>query len=316
MALNASQRAARAKRLGSSDAAAVLGLDPFCTALDVYQEKVGAVEPWDGDEHTDRGTFLEPGLRAWASKILGKQFCGGRMFIHPSDHLLANLDACDRADNPIEGQEIKTTALTEGWGDPFTDQVPEKVHVQVAHQFACVPSLRVMWVPVLMPAYRGFRFNIYRIERNPELVAAVEAAGLKFMLEYVDKRVPPPETFLSIDVAKRLRREPKKTIVMNAAPVEWWREKRQARLDAEKAEEEALSRILTGLGDAEAAETEIGTFTYCEQSGGKHVDSRRLMLEYPEVYAAVAVERRYRVPRLKVPKVKPQPQKAMAVAAQ
>jgi putative phage-type endonuclease len=45
--------------LGASEAGAILGIDQYRTALDVYNEKLGLVPPFEGNAHTERGNRLE-----------------------------------------------------------------------------------------------------------------------------------------------------------------------------------------------------------------------------------------------------------------
>jgi len=49
----------RTQFIGASEVGAILGHDPYKTALQVYEEKVGLVLPFTGNAHTRRGTRLE-----------------------------------------------------------------------------------------------------------------------------------------------------------------------------------------------------------------------------------------------------------------
>ncbi len=50
--------------IGASNIAAVLGVDPWKTPQQLYDERVNDA-PFEGNEHTRRGNHLEPGLCAW-----------------------------------------------------------------------------------------------------------------------------------------------------------------------------------------------------------------------------------------------------------
>jgi predicted phage-related endonuclease len=78
-----------------------------------------------------------------------------------------------------------------------------------------------------------------------------------------------------------------------------WDSKRLARIEAEKAEKEALSRVLTPLKDAEGVQMQSGQIlTYFEQTRSG-IDQNTLKLEYPEIYSKVQTQFTYRVPRIK-----------------
>lgn len=49
----------RTQFIGGSDIAAILGVDPYKTRLQVWEEKVGIASPFEGNQHTQRGTRLE-----------------------------------------------------------------------------------------------------------------------------------------------------------------------------------------------------------------------------------------------------------------
>lgn len=50
--------------IGASVIPAILGVDPWKTAQQLYDERVSG-KPFEGNEHTRRGNHLEPGLCAW-----------------------------------------------------------------------------------------------------------------------------------------------------------------------------------------------------------------------------------------------------------
>lgn len=262
MAISESQRLARQSRIGSSDAAAVLGLDPYRSAADVWLEKTGQAEGFEGNENTERGNLLEPVLLKWAADQLHFPYWCDLSFVHSSGRLIANLDAADNPAAPAQIIEAKTTVDIEGWGEPGTDQVPERVNVQVHHQFVCVPSARVAWVPVLLPGFKKFDWRLYRVERNDELCAMVETAGLDFMNRYVTPRVQPDDYRPSIEVLKRVRREPGTVVPVADELVERYLDATKECKLATEAKERAQSYLLASLGDAEGGQYSGGMVTF------------------------------------------------------
>lgn len=268
--ITAEQQLQRAGRIGSSDAAAVLGLDPFRSAADVYLEKTGKVDPFEGNEATERGNLLEPVLVNYASRQIGKPVICNQMFEHASGLLLANLDAYvvkpeEYADVvPTEIIEAKSTVTGEEWGEAGTDQVPERVLVQIAHQFACVPTARIAWVPMITPGYRSFDWRLYRVERDDKLVKIVEQAGIDFMTNFVRPGIEPSDFRPSLEVLKRVRREPNKVVPVADELVARKIATAAAKKLACEFDEEAQASLLAAMGDAEGATYSGGTVTYLE----------------------------------------------------
>jgi putative phage-type endonuclease len=249
--LTPEQRLFRADKLGSSDAAAVCGLDEYRNAHDVFLEKTGQVPSFEGNEHTERGRLLEPVLIQYAAERLGWKYLKTNYeSVHPSRLLIANLDALSADDTEIV--EAKSATDPDDWGPEGTDEVPDRVVVQVAHQFVCVPSARVAHVPVLLAGFRSFEFRMYRIERDDALCGKIEALGLAFMQTYVQKRVTPPGVVASLETLRRVRRVPNKVVPIADELVERYEAACKAATDAGKIKEKAQSYLLAALGDAEA----------------------------------------------------------------
>jgi putative phage-type endonuclease len=260
------QRELRRKYVGSSDAPALFGLDPYRTAADVWLSKTGRVEDGETTEAQDRGNLLEPAVLDWAEREIGEWFARGSFLA--SGHLCANFDGIHdgpgRTVSPFL-VEAKTTTKADEWGEPGTDEVPERVIVQVHHQFVVAGhDFRVAYVPVLMPLFGRFDFRMYEVRRDDALAEAVAARGREFMERYVLKDTPPPDVLPNLDVLRRVRREPGKVVQVADELVDAWQAERAARLEAEKREAEAQRALLAALGEAEAGDFGRGRVTYLE----------------------------------------------------
>jgi putative phage-type endonuclease len=251
--LTIAQRKLRRGKLGSSDMAAVLGQDPFKSAADVWLEKTGQAGGFDGNEATDRGNRLEPVLIAWAEDQLDADFESDVMVEHPTcPHLVANLDAVSL--DRTEIIEAKTTVIEDGYGEEGSDEIPDRVLIQAHHQFSCLPSAKIAHVPVLLPGFRKFDWRMYRVRRNDELVAIVEKSGIDFMDKFVLPRVRPTDFKPSLEVVKRMRRLPGKSIDLPdeaIAAYEQVQAMRKQNTELEKACKSAEAGLLAMLGDAE-----------------------------------------------------------------
>ena len=185
--------------LGGSDAAAVLGLDPYGkTPLTVYLAKIGEL---GGTPDPDREKFLkrrkrfeEPIVAMLREEFGGEIIATNARYIDPEHGFLAaeiDFEWAD-ADGVIQNGEIKTVspfAFNEGagWGEAGTDQVPVHYHAQVMHGLM-VTGRHVC----ILAALAGLDTMVfYRIERDEETIAALRAAEVKFWREHVEARVPP-----------------------------------------------------------------------------------------------------------------------------
>lgn len=296
MPITAEQVEERRSAVGSSDAPAVAGVDPYRTSHDVWLEKTAGVEDLAKREAVEIGNEFERPLLWWAARELGVEIEMNVRRVHPERvFLAANLDALV-VGRPV-GIEAKTTSLAEEYGDEGTDQVPDRVLVQTAHQMA-VAELEVVWVPVLMARHDRLHRALYRVDRNESLIRAVVNLGVGFWENHVLPGVPPADTSPSLDVLKRLRRRPGSTAIVAPQLVEAFEVAQAARKEAQAEEDAARSNLLSALGEAEAADygDPDTWYTYLEQTRTS-VDGRSLRLRYPEVYEEMKRTTSFRVLR-------------------
>ncbi len=249
--ITAEQKDRRRLSLGSSDIAAVLGVDDFNTAANVWLSKRGMVEDFKGNDLTDRGIRLEPVLIDFAEHRTGKQFRRDVMVVHESGLLHTNFDGIEDGDSPEHSVEAKSTVILEGWEDEGTDFIPQKVIAQAHHGFACVPSLRVCHVPVLLPGYKSLDFRLYEVARCEELVELVIAKGIEFM-GMVQRGIQPEIFEPTTEVLKRMRRTPEKIIDIPDFLGQEFEESRDAELAAGKLKKETERKILAVMLDGDA----------------------------------------------------------------
>ena len=155
----------RRKGIGGSDVAAIVGLSPWVTALDIYEQKLGVVPPVEQTEAMYWGTLLEPAIRQAYSDRTGFAIeKPDKPFVHPKySFMRANLDGIVINDNRIA--EFKTASTSHGWGEPGTDEIPEYYLTQVQHYMA-VTNKPVCDVALLVA---GRDFSIYTVEADKEL---------------------------------------------------------------------------------------------------------------------------------------------------
>jgi len=110
----------RRKGIGGSDVAAILGLNDYADAIDIYQSKVGAVGSIEENEKMRWGNILEePIAQEYAHRYGNRVVDLKQMIAHPIEkNFLANIDRIYTTPDGKRGiLEIKTTSANymSGW---------------------------------------------------------------------------------------------------------------------------------------------------------------------------------------------------------
>lgn len=299
--ITAEQRQQRTQFIGSSDVAAICGKDPWRSAMDVYLSKTETLDDQTSDAMAS-GNRLESAVLNWAEERIGCPLVRDVFRIARDGLFAANHDAL--VIDSRDGVEAKTvnimhfnSAVADEWGEEGTDEVPDHVVLQCQQQMY-VSDLALVHVPALIGGRGWF---MYRVERNDRLIKAIRERGETFWCDHVQKRVPPPDSMPSLDVARSIRRTPDRITQLPIGPVQAWLDACAKSKAAEQEAESAKALVLALMGDAEAADTPAGRLTFLEQSK-RGVDAKRLKAERPDVYDAYETCTSFRVLRHKKPK--------------
>lgn len=243
--------------IGGSDVAALLGVSPWRTALDVYYDKVDAPREEEETEAMRIGTELED----YVAKSY-ERYTGLRVVRYNSllvrGHSIGNLDRLViPAGEKVAAvrTEIRTDTLLECKTSSSNrwDDVPEHYICQVQHYMGLTERLQHADVAALFLGLRK-EFAVYSIERDNSLISAMQEAVEAFWAEHVEKRIPPPPA--NEADCRRLweAHEPGKIAEADDALAEV-----AARLrvvtdeikDKEKVVEELRGQLMSAMGDAE-----------------------------------------------------------------
>lgn len=178
----------RSKGIGASDCAAVCGMSPWKTALEIYLEKTKQTEPGPMTKPMEWGLRLEPILAEAYEQETGRTLIAPEPINeHPElPWMLATLDRLTSDEK--RNVELKTAnAFSAGeWGEPGTDEIPEPYLLQVAHQMA-VTGLDISDVAVLIG---GSDFRVYTVHRKQSLIDTILEIEADFWA-MVQRREPP-----------------------------------------------------------------------------------------------------------------------------
>ena len=160
--------AIRAKGIGSSDAAAAIGLSSYKCALSLWLEKTGRQpsEDLSNKEAVVWGTVLEPVVAKMYAERTGRKVRRVNAVLQHPEHafMLANLDREVITEDGTGVLEIKTAGFYSA--QLWEDGVPVAYQCQVLHQLAVTGHA---WADVAV-LLGGQEFRIYRIERDEEKI--------------------------------------------------------------------------------------------------------------------------------------------------
>ena len=179
--------------IGSSDAAASVGLNPYQSQLELWMQKTGRgdslpqIDPNDDSSPMFWGSLLESFVAAHYSKKSGHKVRKINAVLQHPEHpwMLANLDREIMGASEVQVLECKTAGMN--GAKLWRDGVPEYVQLQVQHQLA-VTSKAAADVAVLVC---GNEYRSYRIDRDDALIARLIQLEAKFW-QYVETDSPPP----------------------------------------------------------------------------------------------------------------------------
>lgn len=277
--------------IGSSDAAAAVGLNPYQSQLELWMTKTGRaaglpqVDPNDDASPMFWGTLLEAFVAAHYTKKTGNRVRKINAVLQHPEHswMLANLDREVMAASDVQILECKTTGMN---GQRlWRDGVPEYIQLQVQHQLA-VTGKQAADVAVLVC---GNDFRTYRIQRDNKLIASLIELERKFW-QYVETDAPPPaDGSESAAQALQALYEDNGTVLqlednaeMNAVFADLLAV-RQSLIEGEIFEAKLKQRIQESMGNAAKAVFSSGEVTWKKSRDGVVLDVEKLLLDQPDL---------------------------------
>jgi len=175
--------------IGGSDIGAIVGVNKYKTAVDVY---LGKTSEEVEEQNTDAiywGNSLEGVVAQAYSERTGFAVEIEPNIIRHKDYpfLAANIDRW--ADNKNHILECKTAGfmMAKDWGEEYTDQIPESYLCQVAW-YAGICEVERVDIAVLIG---GQDFRIYSYTANRAFQEKLIKVGINFWNNHVLKNMPP-----------------------------------------------------------------------------------------------------------------------------
>lgn len=277
--------------IGGSDAGAIMGLNPYKSAITLWAEKTGKQEPADLENNTivQMGNVLEPYVARLFSESTGKKV-RRRGTLRDTDHpwMLANVDRWIPGEGV--GLEIKTasTRLKKAWSP---EDVPDSYYAQCLH-YMSVTGAPYWYIAVLFRDDGVFPepVKIPRIETDIQDLRMKE----KIFWDHVESGTMPEEIDGSESTARTLS-----ALYHNGTadtlelPGEAWElvqkydELQKEKKDIEASTQEIKNQLMAMMKDAEVATIEDRKITWKTGKPRETVSLAKIKKQDPASYEAL-----------------------------
>lgn len=284
--------------IGGSDAATVVGLNPYSSLYTLYNDKLGLIPAKEDNEAMRQGRDFEDYVARRWMEVTGKKVRRNCYMWRSNENpfMIADIDREVVGENA--GLECKTTSAYSK-GDLEDGEVPLTYYVQCQHYMAVMGFDR-MYLAVLV---LGVGFYHFVIDRDENEIAALIEAEADFW-RMVETKTPPPVDGSDSTMATLAAIYPTETVAGRVQLTG-----RAAALigdiEAMKAERDALGEsinrakaaIMQEIGDAEGGQCDGWRVSWKAQTRSS-IDGTALKRDYPEIYKQYSKQTTSRVFRL------------------
>lgn len=284
----------RKQGIGSSDAAAACGLNPYMSMLELWMIKTGRSKQTIEDESSGRaplywGKQLEPLVAEYYSLHTNNKVRRVNAVLqHPDPDkafMLANLDYAVVGSDEVQILECKTAG--EYGVKLWRDAVPLYVLCQVQHQLA-VTGKQAAHICVLLC---GQETKIFKVTRNDDLIEQIIQSERHFWA-CVENDIP-PSADASESAAKAIQQLYPQHIPLTVEDLshneyanQLFAQLTQEKLQIEKHQnkfDETKHQIQMLMGSAERATFANGSVTWKKSKDSISLDSKALLKLHPEM---------------------------------
>lgn len=278
--------------IGSSDAAAAVGLHPYKSQLQLWMEKTGrdgnlpVTNPNDDSSPLYWGSLLEPIVAAHYTRRTGHKVRRINAVLQHPEHpwMLANIDREVTGSADVQILECKTAGIH--GSRLWKEGVPEYVQLQVMHQLA-VTGKAAADVAVLLG---GQELQVFRIDRDEALIAQLIALERQFWGFVERDEAPPADGSDSADLALRAL-YPRDS----GTTLDWSQDLemsgvfsdllavREVLATQTALEAQVKQRIQQRMGEATRAVFETGEVSWKRSKDGTYLDTAQLLKDQPEL---------------------------------
>ncbi len=275
----------RKKGIGGSDAGSICGLNPYSTAISVFQDKTQLQAEEKADNEAMRqGRDLEEYVARRFTEETGKKVRRANAIFYKEEQpfMLANVDRLIVGENA--GLECKTASAysADKWKD---GHIPESYEIQ-CHHYMAVTGADAWYIACVI---LGKEFIWHKIERDEEIIQMLIRLESDFWNNHVlTEKMPAPDGSKAAEelLAKCYgSSDPEKTVSLVGFDEKLKRRAEiavlQDKLDQEKKQIEQEVKVY--MEDAERADSDRFSVSW-KSVVSNRVDSKKLKADYPDVY--------------------------------
>lgn len=284
----------RRQGIGGSDAAAIVGLNPYSSAFQVYCDKVGLLPEIADNEAMRQGRDFEAYVAGRFEEAAGKKVrrCNNIITNPGFPFMLANVDRLVVGEKA--GLECKTTSVFNK-ADFESGDVPPQYYVQCQHYMAVTGYPK--WYLAVLVLNRGFYW--YEIPYNDDDVSVLIEAEREFWENYVAPRIEPAPDG-SPKAAEAIRQlyghgDDDITVGLHGYDKDLARydEIDALRKKLEREQEAIKQKLQLEMKDATLAYAGNKVITW-KNIASMRIDSKRLKAEQPDIYERFSKKSEYR----------------------
>lgn len=275
----------RKKGIGGSDAGSICGLNPYSTAISVFQDKTQLqVEEKEDNEAMRQGRDLEEYVARRFTEETGKKVRRANAIFYQEENpfMLANVDRLIVGENAGLECKIASAYSADKWKD---GHIPESYEIQ-CHHYMAVTGADAWYIACVV---LGKEFIWHKIERDEETIQMLIQIETDFWYQNVlADKMPAPDGSKTADelLSKYYKNSaPDKAISLVGFDEKLKRRDEiselQDKLEKEKKQIEQEVKIY--MEDAEKADSDHYSVSWKSVTSNR-VDSKKLKSVYPEVY--------------------------------
>lgn len=257
----------RRKGIGGSDIAAIVGLDPYRSAHDVYLDKIGEAEPVKDNDFMKWGRILEPVVANQVSELGHEVTMMPQIITGEKPHYLASVDRAIVVDGTKYPLEIKTSKR-------YHSEPLDKWKLQAAWYAAIMnaPGYFIAWW-----CYPTLKLEYFDLDQ--ELAAMLFEEVDLFWQRVIDRN--PPESSSNFIASQGLTMEASDYLASEVEKLAILKEKKT---ELESEIETIEEGVKLAVKEAEIL-THCGKLilTYKEQKGRATIDAKALKAAHPDI---------------------------------
>lgn len=273
----------RRKGIGGSDAATIVGLNPYNSLFALYADKIGKLPPKEDTEVMRQGRDFEEYVAKRFCEATGKKVRRRNYMFRSDEHEFMQADVDREIIGENAGLECKTTSVYNK-SDFENGEIPLYYYVQMTHYMAVMGYDR-MYLAVLVLSKA---FHWFVVERDEDEIKSLVSAEKRFWYENVLEHVAPPVdgSEATTEAVRAIYADVPQGDFVETVPEDVMKEYETAKEIADKAAErmQAIKNMISAaVGDSGRGESETFKISWLAQSRTT-IDSKKLKAEYPEIY--------------------------------